>query len=166
VEERFPPLVENLRRIADPRDARGTAEKLWAILGVFHARVGSSGGFRAMVRGELVRGAENIREFMAGWTLQAQKEILAVLEEGRRRGDLRADLNPAALAFFLVRMEMEILDLVPAMSARMSGQPPERALPATERAWFELFWRGTAAHPAAPLPELPAFPDPRPGIPS
>lgn len=163
LQDRFAPLVEDLRRLADAGDRRGTAEKLWAILGVFHARVGASGGFRSMVRGELVRGAENIRESMAGWMAQAQKAILEVLEEGRRRGDLRPDLDPNLAAFFLVRMEMEILDRVPALSPRPPGQPPGPALPEAERAWFDLFWRGASARPEQPLPPLPPFADPRLG---
>jgi hypothetical protein len=49
-------------------------------------------------------------------------------------------------------MELEILDIVPAMSQRLAGQAPEQSLPMAQIHWFRLFWRGIAAHPDEPLP--------------
>jgi len=160
LEERIPPLVADLRRLAEPGDGRGTAEKLWAALGILHARLGASAGFRALVRGELVRGAAGVRALLAERLAQAQLAIRTLFEEGVRRGDLRADLDPGLTPFFLVRMEFEILDLVPGAPPGMAGLPPAQALARAERTWFGLFWRGVAARPEEPLPGLAPFPEP------
>ena len=160
LEDRIPPLVADLRRLAGAGDGRGTAEKFWAALGVFHARLGASAGFRALVRGELVRGAAGIRELIAERLAEAQLAIRALFEEGVRRGDLRADLDPGLTTFFLVRMEFEILDLVPRVPLWMAGLGPDQALARAERSWFSLFWRGVAARQEEPLAFLAPFPEP------
>jgi len=60
-----------------------------------------------------------------------------------RQGDLRPDVSPFLMAFFLVRMEFEILDLVPSVAVALTGGvPPEAAVPLAERTWFQVFWRG------------------------
>ena len=155
LEDRIPPLVEELRRLSDPSDPRGTAEKCWAIMAIFHARFQSSGGFRAMVRGEMVRGAAGIRECLRAQLSEAHRAIRAVLEEGVRLGHLRTDVNPSLMAFFLVRMEFEILDLMPSVAGAMAGLHGDVAVPLAERTWFRVFWRGVAARPEAPLGFLP-----------
>jgi hypothetical protein len=76
-----------------------------------------------------------------------------------RQGQVRPGIDPFLMGFFLVRMEFEILDLVPSVSLPMGGLAPETAVPMAERAWFEMFWRGVAAHPEEPLPFLPPFPE-------
>ena len=152
LEDRIPPLVESLRQLADPGDPRSIPEKLWAIQAIFHAHFQSSGGFRAMVRGEMVRGAGGIKEILTEQLAGAQKAIRTVIEQGMRKGDLRSDLKPFLVAFFLVRMEFEILDLVPALSLAMAGMAPEAAVPMAEWTWFQLFWRGVATRPDDPLP--------------
>jgi len=159
LETRVPPLVADLRRLAEPGDPRGTAEKFWAVLGVFHARLGASGGFRSLVRGEMVRGADGIRELLTERLAEAQLAIRSIIAEGVRRGDLRADVHPFLMAFYLVRMELEILDLVPTISMPLAGLSADGALPLAERTWFELFWRGVAARPEQPLPPLAPFPE-------
>lgn len=159
VEERMPPVVEALRRLAEPGDGRSCAEKCWAIQGIFHTHLQASAGFRSLVRGEMVRGAAGIKEILAAKMVVAARSIRSIFEEGVRQGQLRAGIDPFLMAFFMVRMEFEILDLVPTVSLPMGGIPPERAVPLAERTWFEVFWRGVAAHPEAPLPFLPPFPE-------
>ena len=74
-------------------------------------------------------------------------------------GDLRADVHPFLMAFYLVRMELEILDLVPTIAMPMAGLSADGVLPLAERTWFELFWRGVAARPEQPLPPLAPVPE-------
>jgi AcrR family transcriptional regulator len=157
--DRLPPLVSELRQLAEPRDTRHTAAKLWAVLGVFHGRFHASSGFRSMVRGEITRGVPGIQEMLLEHLTPAQAAIRAIVTEGQRLGHLRSGLIPVFVTFFLVRMEFEILDLVPAMAQPMAGLSPQQALPLAERAWFDLFWRGVAARPDEPLPPLPPFPE-------
>jgi AcrR family transcriptional regulator len=157
--DRLPPLVQELRALADAGDPRHTAEKLWAVLGVFHGRFHASSGFRSMVRGEITRGVPGIQELLLEHLTPTQAAIRSIITEGLRLGHLRPGLSPVFLTFFLVRMEFEILDLVPAMAQPLAGLTPAQALPLAERAWFDLFWRGIAAHPDAPLPPLPPFPE-------
>jgi hypothetical protein len=59
------------------------------------------------------------------------------------------------MAFFLVKMQLEILDVAPVLLPRFMALPPEEAVLVGMRAWFDLFWRGVARDPAAPLPPLP-----------
>lgn len=152
LEDRFPPLVAELGQVA--QGPGPTAEKLWRILAILHGHFHASAGFRAMIRGEIVRGAAGIQDLLVHHLAPAQQAIRAILAEGQVRGDLRADLDPVFLGFFLVRMEFEILDLIPALSQRLAGLPADVALPRAEHAWFGLFWRGVAARPDAPLPFL------------
>ena len=151
LDDRMPPLVAELRRLTDPQDTRPTAEKLWAVLGIFHRHCHASVGFRAMVRGEITKGAPGIQSLLLQHLGPAQLAIRSIIHEGLRLGHLRADLDPTFLAFFLVRMEFEILDLVPTMATHMLGLPAEQAVPMAERAWFEVFWRGVAARPLETL---------------
>lgn len=154
LEERITPLVKDLRRLANPLDRRGTAEKLWLAMQAFHLHVHDSAGFRAMVRGQIVRGAETIPEQLAIRLRPAQMAVLGILRRGQRRGELRPDLNPFLLGLFLIRMEAEILDLVPIFAERLAGLPAPTAIALAERTWFEVFWRGVAVNPLEPLPFL------------
>jgi AcrR family transcriptional regulator len=158
LEARIPPMVAALRKLANPLDPRGTAEKLWAAQQCFHTHLHDSAGFRSMVRGQMVRGAEAIPELLARKLIPAQLAMRAIIRRGLRRGELRPGLNPFLVALFLLRMEAELLDLVPAFSMQAAGIPPEVALPMAERTWFEVFWRGVAADPLQPLPFLPEHP--------
>lgn len=154
LEERIPPMVKDLRRLANPLDPRSTAEKLWTALRVFHQHLHDSAGFRSMVRGQMVRGAESIPEQLAKRLIPAQLALRSIVRRGMRKGDLRPGLNPFLVILFLMRMEAEILDLVPPFAMRTAGLSPEVAVPLAERTWFEVFWRGVAAHPLEPLPFL------------
>jgi len=154
LEERIPPLVKDLRRLADPLDPRSTAEKLWTAMRCFHRHLHDSAGFRAMVRGQIVRGAETIPEQLARRLRPAQFAVIAIIRRGLRRGELRPGLNPYLVGLFLIRMEAEILDLVPVFAERLAGLQPPAAVAMAERTWFDVFWRGVAAHPMEPLPFL------------
>ena len=159
VEARIPPVVEDLRLLARPEDTRSTAEKCWAIQGIFRDHLQGSAGFRSLVRGEMVRGASGIKAILAERMSVAAQSVRAIFDEGVRRGELRPGLNTFLMAFFLVRMEFEIMDLVPSVSLHMGGLPPEVAVPLAERTWFDVFWRGVAAHPEQPLTFLPPLPE-------
>jgi len=154
LEARIPPLVADLRRLANPLDPRSTADKLWAALQCFHRHLSDNAGFRNMVRGQIVKGAEAIPALLAQKLLPAQVAMRSMVRRGLRRGELRPGLNPLLVTFIFFRMEAEILDLVPPYALRATGLAPEVALPLAERAWFELFWRGVAANPLEPLPFL------------
>ncbi len=71
------------------------------------------------------------------------------------RGELRADLSPLLVTFFLVKMQLEILDVLPVVLPRLMALPPDEAVRTGMKAWFDLFWRGIALDPSAPLPPLP-----------
>ena len=157
--ERIPPMVADLRRLANPLDPRTTAEKLWLALQCFHAHLHDSTGFRSMVRGQIVRGAETIPAVLAKKLIPAQLAMRAIVRRGLRRGEVRPGLNPFLVAFFLLRMEAEILDLVPVFSQRAAGLAPDVAVALAERTWFEVFWRGVAAEPLQPL-SFPPFTEP------
>lgn len=154
LEEHLPPLAADLRRLARGADPRPTAVKLWLALRLFHLHLKDSAGFRSMVRGQLVRGAEGLERILAKKLLPAQLAVSSILRRGLRTGELRPDLDPFLAALLLIRMEAELLDLVPVLARLQPYLPPGAALPRAERAWFEVFWRGVASDPQAPLPDL------------
>lgn len=157
---RLPPLVESLKRIADPRDLRPTPLRLWDAMGAFHLSLSLDPGFRSLIRGEIVRGTEGIQGQIQAQVGGAARQVRAILEQGAARGEIRADLPPYLATFFLVRLHLEILDLIPVVVPQVMGIPEKPSVPAAEQAWLRLFWRGIAADPAAPLPLLPPLPPP------
>jgi len=154
LEQRISPMVADLRRLARPGDPRSTAEKLWTAMQLFRTHLQDSPGFRSMVRGQIVRGAEGLPRLLAERLRPAQQALRAIIRRGLRQGDLRTGLDPFLVALFLIRMEAELLDLVPAFSLSTAGLPPDVALPLAERVWFEVFWRGVATDPLQALPFL------------
>jgi AcrR family transcriptional regulator len=156
LEERIPPFVHEIRRLANPRDPRGTAEKLWAVLRIFNGRAHDR-GFRSMIRGQIARGAEGVPEILERRLIPAQVALRAIFRRGMRRGELREGQNPFLLALFFLRMQAEILDIVPIFAPRITRMSPEEALGLAMRDWFTVFWRGIAANPDAPLPFVPAL---------
>ena len=132
LDARIPPLVADLRRLANPLEPRSTAEKLWAALACFRCHLHDSAGFRSMVRGQIVKGAETIPALLEKKLIPAHVALRAIIRRGLRRGELRPGLNPFLVGLFLLRMEAELLDLVPVFSMRTSGLPPETALPLAE----------------------------------
>lgn len=157
LDRRVPPLVEALKGIADPADRRPTPLRLWDILGAFHHHLSHDPGFRSLIRGEIVRGAEGIQARIQTYLSGAAQQVRGVIEQGVARGDVRPDLPPFLATFFLVRLHLEILDLLPVVAPRILGLAERPTVDVAERAWLQLYWRGIAADPAAPCPPLPAF---------
>jgi hypothetical protein len=127
------------------------------VLATYRHHLAHHAGLRGVVRGEAARGAEGLQDQMAGRIRPIAGQVWALMEQGMSRGELRRDLNPQLATFFLVRMFLEIHDWMPTFAPRITGLDPVTAIPMAERAWFELFWRGVAADPTLPLPELPSI---------
>ena len=157
LDQRLPPLVAALRKLARARDSRSTAEKLWTVIGIFHTHVNDS-GFRSMVRSQIGRGADGIPQLLTRKLLPARMAMQILVRRGQRQGELRPELHPDLILVFLVRMEAEMLDLVPVFARTMLDLPVEAALSLAERTWFDVFWRGVAVAPLEPLPFLPPLP--------
>ncbi len=155
LERRFPPLIEDLRRVSDPGDRRPTPLRLWDVMCIYHTRLSHNPGIRSLVRGEIVRGTEGIQELIQNQVGGAALQVKAILEQGIARGEVRQDLDPLLSTFFLVKLHLEILDVLPVVASRLLGVPPGAAVAEGERAWMQLFWRGIAADPTAPVPSLP-----------
>lgn len=156
------PVVAELSALSEPEDPRSVAERLWRIVGIYHAHLGSNTGMRGLVRGEIFRGGEAIQESIAKRVLPALGAIGRLIHLGIQRGEIREDTQPLFTTFFLVRMELEILDLIPVMAPRLAGMPGDLAVAQAERAWFLLFWRGIATRPEEALPFLPDIGGARP----
>ncbi|HEX9082628.1 MAG TPA: TetR/AcrR family transcriptional regulator [Holophagaceae bacterium] len=154
---RIPPLVDTLQRIADPSDLRPTALRLWDVMGALHRSLSRDPGFRSLLRGEIVRGTEGIQERIQAYIGGVALQVRTLLEQGVARGEVRNDLPPYLATFFLVRMHLEMLDLLPVVVPRVMGLPERPSVSAAEKAWLLLYWRGIAVDPAAPLPLLPDF---------
>jgi AcrR family transcriptional regulator len=148
------PVVAELSALNAPQDSRSVAERLWAVITTYHTHLAKNAGLRDVVRGEILRGADGIQASIAQRVFPALSAISDLISLGIERGEIRADTPPLFATFFLARMELEILDLVPVMGPRLAGVPGEVAVPMAELAWFRLFWRGIATHPEEPLPFL------------
>ncbi|MDE3032647.1 MAG: TetR/AcrR family transcriptional regulator [Acidobacteriota bacterium] len=157
LDRRVPPLVEALKGIADPSDLRPTPLRLWSVMGAFHRHLSHDPGFRSLIRGEIVRGAEGIQARIQTYLGGAAREVRSVLEQGVVRGEVRHDLPPFLATFCLVRLHLEILDLLPVVAPQILGPEERPDLAAAERTWLQFYWRSLAADPAAPCPPLPAF---------
>ncbi len=154
---RIPPLVADLARIADPGDARPTPLRLWEAVRAFHRHLGHDPGFRSLVRGEVVRGTEGIQAHIQDSMGTAALQVKLLLEQGIARGEVRPDLPAPLATFFLLRVHLEILDLLPTVGPRALELDQGTAVTTGERAWLQLYWRGIAAHPESPCPPLPDF---------
>jgi len=155
LERRFPAVLQEVERLADPLDVRPTALRLWDVLLIYKCHLGKDPGIRALVRGEIVKGAEGITHLLESQIRPVTVAIRRVFEQGIGRGELRPDLHPMLATFFLVKMQLEILDVLPVVLPRLTELPPDQAVLIGMRAWFDLFWRGVALDPSAPLPPLP-----------
>jgi TetR/AcrR family transcriptional regulator len=155
LDRRFPGILREVVKLSDPSDARPTAQRLWEVLLIYHRHLGKDPGIRAMIRGEIVRGAESLSHLIEEQIRPITTAIRSVVTQGIHRGELRPDLQPLLATFFLVKMQLEILDVLPLVLPRLMDLPPQAAVLVGMRAWFELFWRGVALDPAAPLPTLP-----------
>lgn len=156
LDRKFPPLVQDLERLADPADLRHTSERFWEALRAIHKHIGQDAGFRATVRGELTRGAEGVKDTIAQRVLPLFQALSRLFQQGVQRGHIRPGFPQPLGVFFFARLYVEILDLVPVMAQRIAHISAEQALPMAERAWFELYWRGISTHPDDPLPFLQA----------
>jgi AcrR family transcriptional regulator len=153
LDQRLPVVAQLVRRLARPSDTRPTAEKLWAVIQIFRTHADDS-GFRSMVRTQVVKGTDPLSLLLARKLSPIQTAVRVLIRRGQRQGEIRPDLLPILVLMFLLRMEAEILDLVPAFALRMSGLEPAQALDLAERTWFQVFWRGVSTDPLTPLPFL------------
>lgn len=153
LDRKLPPVAKELEHLAEPSNLEPTSLRLWRATRVYRRHFSNDSGFRAVLRGQLLNGTEGTKDVIARHIQRTARCNWAIIKQGIERGDLRADLHVRMTGFFLVRMFLEIFDLVPAISGRLVEVPAKEALAAAEQAWFELFWRGVAAHPAQPLPQ-------------
>jgi len=147
LERRLPPLAAHLARISDAQDRRGSRDRIWAALEAFHEHLGEDAGFRSVFRGQAIQGSDAIKDAVAGHLRPIVGAMRAILQQGIERGDLRPDLDPTTTAFFIGRMHMEILDLVPAMGQRLSDLPAPGSLQRVRRAWLDFVCRAISLHP-------------------
>lgn len=147
MDRRLPPVAEALVRLAEAADGRDTKTRIWEALETFHQHLGDDSGFRSLFRGQIIQGSEAIKDRMAQHLRPVLGAVRTILLQGMARGDLRPDLDPTTSAFFIGRMHMEILDLVPSMGHRIAGLPRAGGLTAVRRAWLEFLWRAIAADP-------------------
>jgi AcrR family transcriptional regulator len=161
MDRKFPILVAEIQRLSDPADQRHTAERLWNVLHVYRRLFAEDAGFRSIIRGEIAQGTEGIRDAMAQRIRPVLMGLADLIRQGIERGHVRPSLPPTLGTLFLVRPYIDFLDVVPLMSQRVFGLPPTQALAAVEQAWFQLYWRGIASDPHAPLPFLNSLQEPR-----
>lgn len=152
---RFPPIRQELERLAEEAGERPTALRLWDAIRILHRHLKDDPGIRSLIRGEIVRGAEGLSDLIREQIRPIALSIRQVLAEGVTRGELRAEIQLSLTTFFLVRMELEILDLVPTVLPRVLDLPPGDAVTIGLTTWFDLYWRGIARDPSIPLPPLP-----------
>lgn len=155
LQRRFPGVLMDVERLSAASDLRPTAERLWEVLLIYHRHLSQDPGIRALVRGEIVKGAEGVTALIEGQMRPVVAAIRRIFEQGLERGELRSDLQPMLATFFLVKMQLEILDVAPVVLPRFMALAPAEAVLTGMWAWFDLFWRGVARDPSAPLPPLP-----------
>jgi AcrR family transcriptional regulator len=155
LQRRFLGVLRDVDHLSRADDLRPTAQRLWEVLLIYHRHLSRDPGIRSLVRGEIVKGAEGITALIEAQMRPVIEAIRRVFEQGLQRGDLRDDLHPMLMAFFLVKMQLEILDVAPVILPRFMGLPADTAVVINMRAWFDLFWRGIARDPSTPLPPLP-----------
>lgn len=143
LERKFSALLPDLESaVAGPRPLK---ERLAETLRVFARHLKDDAGFRALIRGQAVQGAEPIKTTLAAFLRRLQGLIWNLLEEGVASGELRRDLPVPLAGFFLVRTYLEMLDLFPAMGPHFLPMPVPEALERGEQAWIDFFWRGASA---------------------
>jgi AcrR family transcriptional regulator len=148
------PVIAELSALSDAQDPRCVAERLWRVIRIYNAHLGKSAGLRGLIRGEILRGAGGIQESITQRVLPALGAIGRLITLGIERREIREETPPLLATFFLARLELEILDLIPVLAPRVAGIPANLAVPMAEHAWFRLFWRGIAVRPDEPLPFL------------
>lgn len=156
LDRRFPAVLQDMERLADNADRRPTALRLWEVLLIYHRHLKDDPGIRSLIRGEIVRGAEGLTLLIEDRIRPIITAIRRIIDQGIARGELRPDLHPLLTTFFLAKMQLEILDVLPVVMPRLANLTQEVVVVTGMRAWFDLFWRGAALDPSAPLPPLPA----------
>lgn len=159
LDRKFGPFIRDLEALQADR-APHPFLRLWGILQIFNRHLGGDAGWRDLIRGQVLNGAESVRDLVTSHVRLAQEQAWQILQQGIASGHLRADLNVPLSAFFLMRTYTEILDLIPAFAERIAQVPPKQALALAQREWMNFFWRGAAADPALPVPELPGLEHP------
>jgi AcrR family transcriptional regulator len=155
LDRRFPAIRREVEDLANPADLRPASLRLWEVLLIYHRHLKDDPGIRSLIRGEIVRGAEGLAHLIEEHIRPIVFAIRTILEEGVVRGELRPNLHPMLATFFLVRMQLEILDLLPTVLPCLMDLSPDATVMTGMHAWFDLYWRGVALDPAAPLPVLP-----------
>jgi TetR/AcrR family transcriptional regulator len=153
---RFPALLRDMARLAEPTDLRPTPLRLWDVLLIYHRYFKDDPGIRALIRGEIVRGAEGLGHLIEDQIRPMVGSIRQIFEQGIARGEVRPEVQPLMATFFLAKMQLEILDVLPAVLPLLTELPPEGAVLTGMRAWLEILWRGVALDASAPLPTLPS----------
>jgi AcrR family transcriptional regulator len=153
---RFPALLRDIEKLAEPTDLRPTALRLWDVLLIYHRHLKDDPGIRALIRGEIVRGAEGLSHLIEDQIRPMVGSIQRIFEQGIARGEVRPGVQPLLATFFLAKMQLEILDVLPAVLPLLTELPPEGAVLTGMRAWLEVLWRGVALDASAPLPTLPS----------
>lgn len=142
LERKFKVLVPRLQSVAQSRAS--TRQKLDQIIEALAEYVKDDAGFRAVVRGQIVQGAESVTPHLVDPLRQVHEALSDVFAQGLASGELRADLQAPIVAFLFAGTYLEIQDLVPALSPHMPHLPDQPMLPLAERMWLDLFWRGIA----------------------
>ena len=149
----LPPLHQDLVALV-ARTEEPISNRLWEALRLYHRHMGHQSGLRAVIRGELVRGAEGLQTQIAGRIIRNAEQVMLILQQGIASGALRPDLDPRLGAVFLLKTFIETLDFAPRFGAVLRD-PTGIDVTRAAGAWFQLYWRGVAANPLTPLPALP-----------
>lgn len=153
----FPVLHQDLVELTAQVE-RPVAERMWETLRLYHQHMGHRAGLRAIIKGELVRGAEGLQREIGSRLVRNAEQVATILRQGIDSGVLRPDVEPRLAAFFLLKTFIETLDLVPRLGGFLSD-PVRPDIPKAAHSWFQLYWRGVALDPLTPLPALPALPE-------
>ncbi|MBI3132188.1 MAG: TetR/AcrR family transcriptional regulator [Acidobacteria bacterium] len=149
----LPALHQELARLSAEVE-RPVVERLWETLRLYHRHMGHRAGLRAIIKGELVRGAEGLQREIGGRLVRNAEQVANILRQGIEEGAIRPELEPRLGAFFLLKTFIETLDLVPRLGVFLN-EPVKPDIPKAIQSWFQLYWRGVATDPLTPLPALP-----------
>ncbi|HJV23352.1 MAG TPA: TetR/AcrR family transcriptional regulator [Holophagaceae bacterium] len=156
--DRFlPGLHQDLVTLAAD-STRPVALRLWETLSLYHRHMGRHAGLRAIIKGELVRGAEGLQRQIGARLVRNAEQVALILAQGREAGVIRPEVEPRLAAFFLVKTFIETLDMAPRLGTFLA-EPVKVDMPRATELWFQIYWRGVATDPLTPLPVLPAFPE-------
>ncbi len=154
--DRFLPVLhQELVKLAAQVE-RPVVDRLWETLRLYHRHMAHRAGLRAIIKGELVRGAEGLPREIGARLVRNAEQVAQILRQGIAAQELRQDLDPRLAAFFLLKTFIETLDLVPRLGAYLR-EPVKPDISRATTSWFQLYWRGVALDPLMPLPTLPAL---------